>query len=148
MSNTQLLGDVSLLDLIDDSLSAIDEQYNQKIHVITTVNREIERLTTRKRTLGEEVIKNCMHEYWKKGSLRERLSTLHADEIRIEHDLSNMADAVTSDKTIGFFNQVIKCLGIYKYELDEDSNLVLKLERDHDISNEGFRVSSQKMMEN
>lgn len=60
----------------------------------------------------------------------------------LEKKLAQLATKASSDQTHVFFNRIIRCLGIHKYELDENSNLLLLLETDHDITSEGYRIST------
>lgn len=142
MTNTKLAKGSSIGNSLSNSVAKLKNLYEKKIEIIAAINSEIDKLTSRKRELGDEIIKNCMHEFWKDGALRDRLNTLRTELQKTEEQLSELPDVISGDKTIGFFNQIIRYLGIHKYELTDDSKLVLKLDHDYDISNEGFRIST------
>jgi hypothetical protein len=142
MANTNLMNDTSPTQAVDRIMEGLKSAYRKKIEIIEKINNEIERIVSRKRTLGEEVIKNCMHSLWSDASLRERLQSLESELAEAEEELQSLSETASNDKTIGLFNQIIRQLGIQRYELNEESKLILKLEREHDISQEGYRIST------
>jgi AAA domain len=142
MANTGLLEEVSFGDALIAGLTKIRGLYNEKLRIIAVANDEVERLTSRKRSLGEEIIKNGMHELWNDSALRDRLLSLTLEQRQVEQQLSELPQSGSGHRTVGLFNQIIKQLGVRKYKLTDQSRLVLKLHREHDISNEGFRIST------
>lgn len=142
MNRVDLHDGEDLFDKIDRELASVKKQYEQKLEVIKHVNAKTDNIISQKRNLGKQAIKNYMYEFWKQDSLRERLKELESEKEEIEEQLSQVGDQIAGDKTVDFFNSIIKCLGIHKYELSEDSKLILKLHAQHDISKEGFRIST------
>jgi uncharacterized protein YlbG (UPF0298 family) len=132
----------SICSDIDFILMKISEDYEHQMKFIKEINVSIEKISGKKRTLGEQIIKHYMYELWCKNSLRERKIELEKDIKAKQERYSEISASISNDRTIDFFNQIIKILGISKYELNDDSSIILKIEDDYDISQEGFRIST------
>lgn len=132
----------SFVDAINTCIQPIINAYAEKAKFVEEINEGIDRLSGRRRILGVEIVENVMHELWKKNPLRDRRVQLLAETTEIENQLQKIAEKPSNDRTIGFFNLIVRFLGIQKYELSSESHLILRLKQDHDITNEGFRVSA------
>jgi hypothetical protein len=83
-----------------------------------------------------------MYELWSNKTLRERKIELEKD-IKLKNiRYLELSESMSNDRTIDFFNQIIKILGINKYMLNDSSSIILKIDDDYDISQEGFRIST------
>jgi hypothetical protein len=134
--------DNTIFDLISNFANNVNKLYQDKLEIIRIVNDRIKKISSLKRELGAKIIQNYMHKCWKQSSLRERYNELNIQISDSQDELVQINEEPTSDQTIVFFNQIIKFLGLYKYELNNNSNIILKLEDDHNINNEGYRISS------
>lgn len=132
----------NIFDLIFDFTYNVNMLYQSKLELIRIVNEKIKKISSIKREIGARIIQNCMHECWKKSNLRERYFELIQQISDSQEELTQINEEPTSDQTIVFFNQIIKFLGLYKYELNSSSNIILKLEDDYNINEEGYRISS------
>lgn len=132
----------SVINLYHSCLEELKMSYQKHIDIINNVNLEIDKISTKKRELGEKIIKHHMFTLWNNMGLREKFVTLKEEHRKLREDLNQMSQTASNDKTADFFNQIIQLLGVYKYELNEKSNILLKLEDSYDISKEGFRIST------
>lgn len=142
MGKNEFAVDRLVLELVEDEIGSLRKLYLGKIDQINTINQQIESQIGRKRSLGKEIILDAMYSFWNQNGLRDRLRTLLQEQVTIEDSISKLPAISSGDKSIGFFNQIIRHLGLYKYELNDTSKLILRLNRNHDISSEGFRIST------
>jgi len=123
-------------------LEALKNQHMEQLSGIGSINEAIERITGLKRALGDKIIKNEMFVLWNNGGTRDRYHAV-MDEIKSLVDaISQSSRIVTNDRIPKFFNQIIRILGIHKYSLSDQSLLLLRLDTDHNINNEGYRIST------
>jgi hypothetical protein len=141
-SKEDLNFDTSVFDLYDSFINDLSTVYEHHINYIKQINAEIEAIASRKRKLGEKIIKHHMYLLWNTSSLRERFYVLDAELVSLKEKLQTVSQASSSNRTIDFFNQILRILGIHKYELNEKSNIILKIKNAYDISKEGFRIST------
>jgi len=109
---------------------------------IEEINEERENVSSKKQKLGEQIIKHHMYELWNKNNLRDRKNELEVELKNKNEKYEELSDSISNDRTIDFFNQIIRFLGINKYELNDTSSIILKIDKNYDISNEGFRIST------
>ena len=127
---------------IETSLNIFNQDYEKHIKFIKEINTAIDKVSGKKRTLGEQIIKHHMYELWCNKGLRERKNELEND-IKLKNErYSELSESISNDRTVDFFNQIIRILGISKYELNDSSTIVLKIDNDYDISQEGYRIST------
>jgi hypothetical protein len=132
----------SICSHIENILIDFSNDYEKHTKFIENINLSIEKVSGKKRTLGEQIIKHHMHELWCNKTLRERKIELEED-IKVKNNrYSELSESISNDRTIDFFNQIIKILGINKYMLNDSSSIILKIDDDYDISQEGFRIST------
>ncbi len=117
-------------------------QHQSHLSLIDEINAAIDKISTTKRTLGEKIIKHHMYTLWNKNGMRDRLKQVKQELKENRERFEELASSISNDRTVDFFNQIIQILGIRKYELNDESSIVLRLDEDHDISEEGFRISS------
>ena len=79
---------------------------------------------------------------WENRNLREQHEELTSEMAMLNKKIEEYSTSFSNNRISDFFNQIIKELGITKYELNNESLLVLKLDNNFDISNEGFRISA------
>lgn len=120
----------------------IEDSYSKHIANIQSMNKNIEQISSLKRSLGEKIIKNQMHVFWHNKSLRERYLEINSDIEELKKKIDESSVHSSNDSIPDFFNQIIRILGINKYELNRESSLILKLDNNYDISKEGYRISS------
>lgn len=132
----------SIYSIINKTLSNFNEDFQKQIKFIEKINSSIEKISGRKRTLGEQIIKHHMYELWCNKGLRERKFELELEIEANKIKYSELSTSISNDRTIDFFNQIIRFLGINKYELNDLSSIILKIDNDYDISQEGFRIST------
>jgi len=132
----------SIWNLYANSIDEIKAIYQQYINAITIINETIEQISSLKRSLGEKIIKNQMYSFWNNSLLRDRYNNISTEIANIKQQIQQTSLVISNDRIPGFFNQIIRILGIYKYELNQASILILKLDDDFDISKEGFRIST------
>lgn len=123
-------------------INTIKLLYQSHINAITKINEAIEQISSLKRSLGDKIIKNQMYILWNNSSLRERYNSINLEITNIKQEIQQTSLVVSNDRIPGFFNQIIRILGIFKYELNQDSVLILKLTDSFDISKEGYRIST------
>jgi len=131
-----------LFDLYDKQVSEINNNYSEHVKKINDINEEINKISGLKRTLGEKIIKNQMHMLWEKSNLREAHNELSDEIAKLRIEIDNTSKLISNNRIPDFFNQIIRILGITKYELSQESFLFLKLDNDFDISREGYRISA------
>jgi hypothetical protein len=127
---------------VDEYIKNIQTDYLEHEKLIDEINSKIDQTSSLKRSLGEKIIKNQMHLLWENHTLRERHEELNKEITDIKIKITEASTVLSNNKIPDFFNQIIKILGIFKYELTRESLLILKLENDFDISNEGYRTSA------
>lgn len=133
---------INIFDEYNGYIGTIDAQYSQHIKLIENLNKKIEQISSVKRSIGEKIIKNQMNVLWNNNNLRERNNELINEIKNLKSEIEGASKLISNNRIPGFFNQIIKILGISKYELSEESSLILKLENDFDISKEGYRISA------
>lgn len=132
----------SICSDIENILTEFNNDFEKQTKFIDEINTSIEKVSSKKRALGEQIIKHCMHELWCNKGLRERKVELEKDIKQKNERYSELSASISNDRTVDFFNQIIRFLGISKYELNDASSIILKIENDYDISQEGFRIST------
>jgi hypothetical protein len=142
MSKTISTSDLNAFKLYDEYVKNVQTDYLEHKKLIDEINDKIEKMSGLKRTLGEKIIKNQMYLLWENNALRDRYEELNKEIMDIKTKITEVSTFLSNNKIPDFFNQVIKILGISKYELSQESLLILKLENDFDISNEGYRISA------
>jgi len=142
MNNIIGLEKLCVFEEYENYINNVKSKYQQHINKIDNINNKIDQISSLKRSLGEKIIKNQMYMLWEKNNLRERYEQLtnEIDNLKIEIDKSS--SLISNNRIPDFFNQIIKILGIVKYELSKESLLILKLENEFDISKEGYRISA------
>ncbi len=123
---------------IDD----LKQYYQEHVNAINLINKTIEQISSLKRTLGEKIIMNEMYLLWNNSLLRDRYNEITSEIEDIKQQIQQTSLVISNDRIPGFFNQIIRILGIYKYELNQNSVLILKLTDNFDISKEGYRIST------
>ena len=126
----------------ENLINIIKNQYLQHIESIKNVNNKIDKISGLKQSIGDKIIKNQMFLLWNKPRLRERYYELTKEIEDIKEKIEITSNSISNNTIPDFFNQIIKILGIVKYELNQESLLILKLENDYDISKEGYRISA------
>jgi hypothetical protein len=142
MSKIISASDLNAFKLYDEYVKNVQTGYLEHKNLIDEINDEIEKTSGLKRVLGEKIIKNQMYLLWENNALRDRYEELNKEIMDIKTKITEASTFLSNNKIPDFFNQVIKILGISKYELSQESLLVLKLENNFDISNEGYRISA------
>jgi regulator of replication initiation timing len=120
----------------------VHNDYINHKKLIDEINNKIEQISGLKRSLGEKIIKNQMHLLWENSTLRDRHEELNKEITEIKTKIAETSTVLSNNKIPDFFNQIIKILGISKYELSRESLLILKLDNDFNISSEGYRISA------
>lgn len=140
--NSELNIEQSIPEIFENLLSTFALKYSEHIEFIKTINESIDKIKSVKQKLGEKIIKHHMYELWCKNALRDR-------KIEIEEELKQknkryleLSNVISNDRAKDFFNQIIKILGVTKYELNDDSSIILKIDNEYNISEEGFRIST------
>lgn len=128
-------------ELYDNFVSEIKSQYLKHLDIINKVNTEIEKISSRKKSIGDNIIENQMYLLWQKSNLRERYNTTISEIETLKMEIEKTSLTTSNNNIPSFFNQIIKILGITKYELNSESILYLRLEKDFNINNEGYRIS-------
>jgi regulator of replication initiation timing len=142
MSKTIAASDFDVFESYAEYIKNVQDNYLNHNKLINEINNKIEQISGLKRSLGEEIIKNQMHLLWENKTLRERYEELNNEITVIKTEIAEASTVLSNNKIPDFFNQIIKIFGISKYELSRESLLILKLENDFDISNEGYRISA------
>ncbi len=132
----------SIYSLFNNLLEKFSEEYKKQTKFIERINSSIEKISSKKRKLGEQIIKHHMYELWCDKTLREKKTEIEEEIIVKNEKYSELSESISNDRIVDFFNQIIKFLGINKYELNDSSFIILKIDNDYDISQEGFRISS------
>jgi len=126
----------------ENYINNINNIYLEHIKKINILNDKINKIRSLKQSIGEKIIKNEMYLLWENKNLREQYGEL-TDEIAVlDKKIEEYSTSFSNNRIPDFFNQIIKMLGITKYELSNESLLILKLDNNFDISNEGFRISA------
>jgi len=131
-----------LFEIYDLHINNINNSYLDHIKIINNVNEEINKISGLKRSLGEKIIKNQMYMLWEKNRAREAHEILSDEITKLKIEIENTSTLISNNRIPDFFNQIIKILGITKYELSQESYLFLKLDNDFNISKEGYRISA------
>jgi predicted nucleic acid-binding Zn-ribbon protein len=142
MSETIAISDLDVFKSYEDYVKSVQDDYHEHKKFIDEINNKIEQISGLKRSLGEKIIKNQMYLLWENNALRDRYEELNKEIADIKTKIAEVSTVLSNNKIPDFFNQIIKILGISKYELSRESLLILKLENDFDISNEGYRISA------
>lgn len=140
--NSELDIEQSIPELFENLLTTFITKYNTHVEFIKVINESIDKIKGIKQKLGENIIKHHMYELWCKNALRDRKNELEKDIEQKEIRYSELSNAISNDRAIDFFNQIIKILGINKYELNDESSIILKIDDEYNISEEGFRIST------
>lgn len=140
--NSELDIEQSIIELFENSLTTLFTEYDAHITLIKNINKSIDKIKGVKQKLGEKIIKHHMYELWCKNNLRDRKNELEDDIKQKEMRYSELSNAISNDRAIDFFNQIIKILGLNKYELNDKSSIILKIDDKYNISEEGFRIST------
>jgi len=140
----KVVQDEELIALVDyeNYINNIKKTYLEHIEKIDKLNSKIDKIKGLKQSIGEKIIKNEMFLLWNNKTLRERHEVLSKEIVELNKKIEESSNAISNNRIPGFFNQIIRILGIAKYELNEDSLLFLRLDNDFDISKEGFRISA------
>jgi len=133
---------MNVFNRYENYFNTIYTSYSQQIKIINKVNDKIENLKSLKQSIGDKIIKNQMYLLWNNKNLRERYYELSKEILALDRKIEESSVVISNNKIPDFFNQIIKILGIAKYELNKESLLILKLENDFDISKEGYRISA------
>ena len=126
----------------ENYLIKINNIYLEHIEKIKSLNEKIDRIKSLKQSIGEKIIKNEMFLLWENKNLRERHEELTKEIALLNKKIEESSNSISNNSIPDFFNQIIRILGIAKYELNKDSLLFLKLDNNFDISKEGFRISA------
>jgi hypothetical protein len=133
---------LNILKEYDDYITSIKNKYLQHIEKINIINTKIEHLSSLKESIGKKIINNQMHLLWNNNNLRNRHVELTVEIEILKNKIEESSKVVSNNRIPDFFNQIIRILGVTKYELSKDSFLILKLDNDFDISKEGHRISA------
>jgi len=147
--------------LVSKKLSAMESQINideqlsmfvQGLEIsVNSINETVQKIkdaisliSSKRRAANVEIAKHIMRRIWEenKDKREEFINTckeLERLETKIE-ELENREDNQGTIQTV--FNSLIDFLGLSEYRINNDKKLVLRLEQDYDISDEGARVSS------
>lgn len=139
---SELNAERSILKYFNKFQEKLKNGFTIHLDFVKNLNSSIDKLSSKKKDLGKEVIQNCMYELWNKNSLRDRIEELSEELENKKNQFESMPNAISNDRTIDFFNQIIKILGFSKYKLTEDSSLLLKIDKEYNINKEGFRISA------
>jgi hypothetical protein len=126
----------------ENYLNNINGIYLEHLDKIEKLNNKIDNLKSLKQSIGEKIIKNEMFLLWNNKTLRERHEELTKEIDILNKKIEESSNSVSNNSIPGFFNIIIRILGLAKYELNKDSLLFLKLDNNFDISQEGFRISA------
>lgn len=140
--NSDLSLTESICEKLEQTIKLLNTQFQLHKDFIEKINLAIENISSTKRNLGEQVIKDHMFNLWENKTLRERRKELKSELEVQEAKYSELASSMSNDRTVHFFNKIIKILGINKYELNETSSIILKINTGYDISKEGYRIST------
>lgn len=140
--NSELDIEQSIPELFENSLTTLFTEYDTHINFIENINEKIDKIRGVKQNLGKKIIKHHMYELWCNNNLRDRKNELEKDIEQKNIRYSELSKAISNDRAIDFFNQIIKILGINKYELNDESSIILKIDDKYNISEEGFRIST------
>jgi hypothetical protein len=142
MSNLIEIDKLNIFEEYNSYIGIVNAKYLQQRELIETLNKKIDQISGLKRSIGEKIIKNQMYTLWNNNSLRERNKELIREIENLKTEIDGSSKLISNNRIPDFFNQIIRILGISKYELSGESSLFLKLENDFDISKEGYRISA------
>jgi len=126
----------------DNFVNEIKNAYLKHEEVIVKINNEIEKISSLKRNIGDKIIENQMYLLWQKNDLRDRHEKITSEIEVLKAEIDKASMLVSNNNIPNFFNQIIKMLGITKYELSPELVLLLKLDKEFEINNEGYRISN------
>jgi len=126
----------------ENYLNNINKIYLEHLDKIDKLNKKIDNLKSLKQSIGEKIIKNEMFLLWNNKTLRERHEELTKEIDILNKKIEESSNSISNNRIPDFFNQIIRILGITRYELNKESILVLKLDKNFDISKEGYRISA------
>lgn len=132
----------SIPELFENLLTTFIAKYKTHIDFIKVINESIDKIKGVKQKLGEQIIKHHMYELWCKNALRGRKIEIEQELEQNNERYLELSNVISNDRAIDFFNQIIKILGINKYELNDESSIILKIDDEYNISEEGFRIST------
>jgi hypothetical protein len=133
---------LNVLKEYNDYITNINNEFSQHIEKINNINTKIDHLSSLKEAIGDKIINNQMHLLWEDNNLRDRYVELSNEIENLTTKINDSSNLISNNKISIFFNQIIRILGIGKYELNDESMLILKLEKNFEISKEGYRISA------
>jgi hypothetical protein len=126
----------------EEYINNVKSKYSEHIEKINNLNDKITKIKSLKQSIGDKIIKNEMYLLWNDKNLRERHKELINEITELTKKIEVSSNSISNSSIPDFFNQIIRILGIAKYELNNESSLILKLDNKFDISKEGFRISA------
>lgn len=120
------------------------KQVEDRNQIIQKIKTEISQITTKRKQANKVVSKQISREIWKKNENRRVDYKKTISEIKaVEDEIEELEKKEVNQDTIcTIFNGLIDFLGLSEYQISSDKKLIIKLNKDYDISTEGNRISS------
>lgn len=135
---------------ISDDISQLVTNYAGKIeqrnNIIKEIKNSINGIRSKRIAANKEVAKYLMRKIWDENKqLREDLANTDAGILQSREKIEELEkQEVRQDTICTVFNGLIDFLGLSEYRIANDKKLLLKLNKDYDISEEGGRISSSQ----
>lgn len=112
--------------------------------IISSIINEIDSITTKRKKVNKCIAEYLMKRIWIDSAETRRHYFKIKNEIsKIQEKIIRLKEKEKKQNIVQImFNQLLEFIGMNEYYLDDENKLTLRLDKDYDISNEGFRIST------
>lgn len=144
---TKLSDMTQIIDIsskIKTLFSFYENEIKKRNDTIDSIKDFISKIRSKRTTANKEVSKQLMSDIWiNNNDKRKNINETVAEIITVENEIKEIEKLEIDDETIcTIFNGLISFLGLSEYKINIDKKLVLSLNREYVITNEGSRISS------
>ncbi len=114
--------------------------------IIQKIKDSITKIRSKRMMINKEIAKHMMRNIWDDNArLREDYINTAQEIKEIQKNIIELEkQEINQDTICTVFNGIIDFLGLSEYHISNEKKLILKLNRDYDISHEGGRISSSQ----
>ncbi len=120
-----------------NAFSAVDS-------IIKEIKTAIEQIRSRRIAANKRISEHLMYDLWESNvALRSDYDSISKDYNAIQKQIEELEQGLSNQNTVNtVFNSLIHFIGLPEYSINNENKLVLVLNKEYDISNEGKRISA------
>ena len=135
---------ISFRPIIEAYIQGYINQFITVASVVDRIKESMEAIRSLRIATNKRIAKHLMHDLWKtKQELRERFEQTNEEIETTRMRIEQLEEETSSQDTVNtVFNGLAEFIGLSEYYINQDRRLMLALNQDYDISDEGMRISS------